>query len=438
MITPRRLPEDFLLGCATAAHQVEGGTTNDWTEWEHGAGNVSDGSTSGLACDQWNRYENDIAQMAQCGMNAYRFSLEWSRIEPVEGQFEMDALDHYRDVIASCRAHGLEPIVTLHHFTFPQWVAAKGGLTWNQLPYAFARFAALATEKLGSHVTWWVTVNEPVILAALGYMGSYWPPAAGSPMAGLAALRGGLLMHAAGSRAIHRVAEEHGWRVRVSVAHHERRLVPASSSILDRVAAISPDFLLNRWFLRSVRAGRILPPVGRGERVPYLAGSLDYLGLNWYTNERVVFAPGNMAMLGVRGVIDTSVPQSDYGWAIRPAELTSVIEDLWRTFGWEIMITENGVADSHDELRAQFLLDHLDAVALAMERGVPIRGYLHWSSLDNWEWAEGYARHFGLWEVDRQTQERRAKPSVEVFEQICKTRTLDRRFLDLPPSAHAC
>ena len=419
-----RFPPSFLFGCATAAHQVEGGTSNDWTRWEGLPGHIRDGSVSGVACDHYSRYEQDLELLHELGQNAYRYSVEWSRIEPVEGRFDHDALRHYRDVARKCHELGMTLIVTLHHFTFPQWLADLGGLEATSLPWFFARFASLCTAFFGDQVEYWVTVNEPVILVLLGYLGGYWPPGAQSMMAARRALKGALAMHAAGAAAIHAVAEETGHSAKISIAHHERRLLPATSSVLDHVAAATPDYVLNRWFLRSIQTGRVLPPVGHGERMVGLAGSMDYLGLNWYTNERVVFDPRRRDMLGVRTVLNPDTPVSDYGWAILPFDLTDILVDLWDLFGLEIMITENGVADSDDHLRPDFIVQHLRAVARAMEGGVPVLGYMHWSSMDNFEWAEGYSRKFGLMEVDRSTMERRLRPSARVYESICRTREI--------------
>lgn len=426
MTAGRRLPDDFLLGCATAAHQVEGGNSNDWTrmEQEHPE-RISDGSVSGIACDHHARYREDLRQLAGMHHNAYRFSIEWSRVEPREGLFDRAEIRHYRDVVHACRALNLEPVVTLHHFTFPTWLADRGGVLADDAPRLFARFAAVCAEAVGAAVDWWVTINEPTVLAVFGYLYGQWPPLQRSTRGYLSALGGAARMHAAAYQAVHEVANAHGWTAHVSFAHHERPMRALNQgSVLDRMATVVPSALFNRWFLRACRSGRILPPVGGGEVVPGLRGSLDYMALNFYCEERVRFNRGRPRELFAEHVAAPNLPLSSFGWSIEPDALRRALENLWEQFHLPILITENGVADENDELRPGFIVDHLAAVCEAMSAGVDVRGYLHWSSMDNFEWAEGYSRRFGLISVDRQTMERIAKPSASVFADICRTRVV--------------
>jgi beta-glucosidase len=425
-VTPRRLPEGFLLGCATAAHQVEGGIDNDWSRWvaEHPEA-INGGGDAVIAIDQYRRYGEDLEQLGSMHHNAHRFSIEWARVEPQPGRFDHGALEHYADVVRTCRSSGMEPVVTLQHFTLPVWLAESGGFASPEAPVRFARYVAACVEALGDMVTWWVTVNEPTVVAVLGHLEGLWPPGERSLRRTLAALRGLLRMHAAAAQAITTVSARHGRVAQVSIAHHERRFVPRNpSSRVDRAVAKLPDFLFNRWFLRSCIEGRVLGPVGHGETVPGLAGSLTYLGLNHYTSEAVsldIRAPG---MLFTRHEAVPGLPLSSAGWAIDAGALRRAITDLADEFGLPILITENGVADDNDELRPAFLRQHLAAVADAIEAGVDVRGYLYWTAWDNFEWAEGYTKRFGLFSVDRETQERIAKPSAALFAEICRTRVV--------------
>jgi beta-glucosidase len=424
MSIPGRLPDAFLLGCATAAHQVEGGLDNDWSrmEREHPE-RIKDGSVSGVACDHHARYRADLELLAGMGHNAHRFSIEWSRVEPREGVFDPVELRHYRDVVHTCRALRLEPVVTLHHFTLPTWLADRGGVLDPDAPRLFARFAAVCAEAIGAGVRWWITINEPSVLAVFGYLYGEWPPLRRGMGGFLAALGGLARIHAAGYTAVHRVATAHGWTAHVSIAHHERPM-PALNprSALDQAATVIPNWLFNRWFLRACRSGRMLPPVGGGRPVAGLRGSLDYLGVNFYCEERVSFNVRNPAGLFADHVTAPDLPLSSFGWSIEPDALRRALVRLWEEFHLPIVITENGVADERDELRPGFIVDHLAAVCDALAAGVDVRGYLHWSSMDNFEWAEGYSRRFGLIAVDRQTMERIPKPSAAVFAEICRTR----------------
>ncbi len=405
---------------------MEGGLDNDWTRMERDhPERIRDGSMSGLACDHHARYRDDLRLLAGMSHNAYRFSVEWSRVEPREGVFDRNALRHYGDVVRTCRALGLEPVVTLHHFTLPTWLADRGGVLDPGTPRLFARYAALCTETIGADVRWWITINEPSVLAVFGYLYGEWPPLRRGKRGFLAALRGLARMHAAGFTAVHRVASAHGWIARVSIAHHERPMEALNPhSPFDRAATVIPNALFNRWFLRACRSGRLLPPVGAGQRVPGLRGSLDYLGLNFYCEERVRFNVRKPAGLFSENVTAPGLALSSFGWAIEPDALRRALTRLWEEFHLPIVITENGVADERDELRAGFIVDHLVAVCEALRAGVDVRGYLHWSSMDNFEWAEGYSKRFGLIAVDRRTMERTPKPSAAVFAEICRRRLI--------------
>jgi beta-glucosidase len=420
---PLRIPEGFLLGTASAAHQVEGGLWNDWMRMERREPwRIKDGGSAAVAIDHLHRYRDDLALLAGLGQNAQRFSIEWSRVEPEPGRFDREALRHYADVVATCRGLGMEPVVTLQHFTLPVWLADRGGLLSPAAPRLFARYAACCAEALGTAVRWWVTVNEPNVLAAVAYAAGEWPPHRHSPLAAMRAQATLLRMHAAASRALRVIAARRGHTVRVSIAHHERPFRPTPGSLAARLAAPLPDYLFNRWFLRSCVAGRLLPPVGAGQTVPGLAGSLDYLGINFYTEERVRFDSRALATLLVSPDPDPTAPRSSSGWSIDAGAFRRALVGLWREFRLPLLVTENGVADEDDELRAGFVADHLHAAMEAVGEGVDVRGYLYWTGFDNFEWLEGYGMRFGLVAVDRATLQRRPKPSAAVFAEICRSR----------------
>jgi beta-glucosidase len=303
------------------------------------------------------------------------------------------------------------------------WIADAGGFAARETPIRFARYVAACVEAFGDMVTWWVTVNEPTVVAVLGHLEGVWPPGQRSLRDTMAALRGLLRMHAAAAQAITTISAAHERRAHISIAHHERRLVPCDpSSPMDRAIAKLPDFLFNRWFLRSCVDGRVLRPVGHGEVVPGLVGSLTYLGLNHYTSEAVSFDVGAPGTLFARHEAVPGLPTSSAGWAIDAGALRRALVDLSEEFGLPILITENGVADDNDELRPAYLRDHLNAVADAIDAGIDVRGYLYWTAWDNFEWAEGYTKHFGLFSVDRETLERIPKLSATMFAGICMTR----------------
>ena len=423
---PHRLPDGLLLGCATAAHQVEGGLVNDWSAWtgDHPEA-IADLSDATLAIDHYRRYREDLEQLASMHETAHRFSVEWARVEPEPGRFDNAALAHYADVVRTCRRLGMEPIVTLHHFTLPRWLAEAGGVAAPDAPRRFARYAAACAEAFGDMVTWWVTLNEPSVLATLGYLEGLWPPGKRSLRRTVEASRGLLRMHAAAVHAIRTASTTRGIMPELSIAHHERRLFPRPRGTrLDRAVATLPDFLFNRWFLRCCMSGHLLPPFGSGEPVPGLMGSLTYLGVNHYSNEAISFDLRSPRTLFTRHEAVPGLPRSSIGWAIDPAAFRLALIDLHEEFRLPILITENGVADDHDELRPAYLRGHLAAMAEAIDAGVDIRGYLYWTAWDNFEWLEGYSQRFGLFSVDRDTMERKAKPSAALYAEICRTRVV--------------
>jgi beta-glucosidase len=431
---PLRVPDGFLLGTASAAHQVEGGLWNDWMRMERDQPwRIREGASAAVAIDHFHRYRDDLALLAGMGHTAQRFSVEWARVEPAPGRFDRAALRHYAAMVATCRELGMEPVVTLHHFTLPVWLADRGGVLDPEAPRLFARYAAACAEAFGQDVRWWLTLNEPNVLFALSYAEGQWPPHRRSAVLALRAGVGLLRMHAAASTALRRVGDAHGRPVMVSIAHHERPFRPAPRSITARMAAWAPDRIFNRWFLACCARGRVLPPSGLGRAVPGLRGSLDYLGLNYYTEERVRFDRHAASRLFVSADPDPSLPRSSVGWSIDPSGLRRALVSLWSELRLPLLVTENGVADEDDELRPGFLVDHLRAVMEAISDGVDVRGYLHWTGFDNFEWLEGYGARFGLVAVDRVTLERRPKPSARVFEEICRTGVIPSP--DAPPVA---
>jgi beta-glucosidase len=269
------------------------------------------------------------------------------------------------------------------------------------------------------------------VLATIGHLRGEWPPGETSVLRSFAALRGLARMHAAATLALRSVAAAHGREALISVAHHVRGLLPADpSSPLDRAVAALPDHVFNRWWLRICRSGRLAPPVGLGDPVPGLAGSLDYVGLNYYCDDVLSFDPRRAGELFAQQRPQPGRPLSSFGWAIDPEGLRRALHLVSaETGGLPVVITENGVADHDDELRPRYLVDHLAAVHQAMAEGVDVRGYMHWTAWDNFEWAEGFSQRFGLYAVDPDTLQRCPKPSAAVYAEICRTHSIPARLL---------
>jgi beta-glucosidase len=399
----------FLWGTATAAHQIEGGNrNNDWWEWEQ-LGHIKGGDSSEIACDSWNRWQQDLDLAQELSTNAYRFSLEWSRIEPEEGRFDQKAIDHYREMLQEMRRREIEPILTLHHFTIPLWLAHKGGYEHPDFPAYFERFCQKVVPLYAPFVRYWITINEPNVIAALGYLYGIFPPGVKSVSRCGRVLKQFLLAHARAYRVIKSAAPGS----LVSVAINVQNISPASGSPLDRLAADLVDQFYNWGFLKAMVDGRTRMPFGWGSRIPGLANTLDYVGLNYYSRIFIGFR-----WRGGFAEVRKAVPRSDMDQEIYPQGFYQAIRQV-AAFGKPILITESGIADARDQYRPDYLRQVIGGMRLAMREGIPILGYLHWSLMDNFEWNEGYSQKFGLYEMDFTTLERKPRPSAQLFRAIC-------------------
>ncbi|MGQ9667497.1 MAG: glycoside hydrolase family 1 protein [Anaerolineae bacterium] len=413
-------PEGFLWGTATAAHQVEGGNTNnDWYLWEQRPGRIRNGDRAGTACDWWHRAEEDFDRARELGQNSHRLSLEWSRLEPRPGEWDTAAFARYRQMLAGLRQRHLEPMVTLYHFTLPIWVAEQGGWLNPQTIGHFVRYVERVMQELGDLVTLWCTINEPVVYVYMGYLQGIWPPGMQSFPLALKALRHLLLAHAEAYRLIHSLRGH----VQVGLVKNMMYIEPwRADSWLDRQWAGQLDRLYNELPLLAVTEGRFRPPLGWG-MVPKLVDSLDFLGVNYYSRyffgvDRRNWLQSFTPRLNPRGII------SDYNYGeVFPEGLYRVLKRV-QSYGKPIYITENGLPDEDDDLRPYFILTHLAQVWRAVQDGVPVRGYYHWSLVDNFEWVEGYRMRFGLIEVDLGTQERRVRRSGRLYAEICQANAI--------------
>lgn len=381
----KRFPDGFLWGASTAAYQVEGGIeNNDWAE----AARQGRVPPCGRACDHYNRFEADFDLAVNLGHNAHRFSIEWARIEPAEGQFNEHEIEHYRQVLRALKARGLTPFITLWHFTQPLWFSKRGGFLHKSAPDVFARYCAFVVERLGEEADFWITINEPQVVADNGYRRGKWPPFRKGLLVYLRMFRALMDAHAAAYRAMKAVRRDS----KIGIATHNFDFDPADNP-LHRALARFLDQFLNHRFLEKT------------------AGCHDFIGLNHYFHHP----------LGKR--VPKDAPRSDMGWEVHPLSLYRLIMGL-RRHGLPIYITESGLADAKDVLREQYLLGYLGAVHRAITEGADVRGYLHWSLMDNYEWADGFWPRFGLVEIDYNTLTRSIRPSARVYEDICRKNAL--------------
>jgi beta-glucosidase len=427
------VPRGFYLGTATSHHQIEGGLDDDWTTWEravdaHGKPRVARGDTADVAADSWNRWPADVAATQRLGANAYRMSVAWSRLMPADGQWDDAAASRYRQQLTALRALGVSPMVTLHHFALPHWIADAGGWEWSGAPAALEDFAARAGAAFGDLVDLWCTVNEPNVLAVEGYTEGIWPPGVEGDTARTArVLRNELRGHALAAAALRRTdvvdADGDGRATSIGVAHNVQVFDPATFSPLDVDIAAVTDAFFNDSTPRALATGRVqlkVPgSIDLDEAIPGLAGSVDWLGINYYTRS-FVRADLTDPALAVQ-VTPSDVTQNDLGWEIYPEGLYRTLVRFAR-FGWPLLVTENGIPDGAGTTRPGFLRSHLYALDRARADGADVRGYFHWSLIDNFEWADGLAPRFGLFGVDYADPglARTETPAVSTFRGIAE------------------
>lgn len=416
-----QFPDGFLWGTATAAYQVEGNNTNtDWWEWEHRPGTPV-AEPSGAAIEQFTRYRDDIALLAQLGFGVYRFSVEWARIEPEEGSFDSEALRHYRAVVAAVRSHGMEPMVTLHHFTIPRWFAAKGGFLSPEAPILFERYCRAVATAMEDMVDWYCTINEPGVLAMGGYLGAFgWPPGTTDMDSWHRAINELRLCHVAGRDAVKDVRPEA--KVGATHAMTEYEANDAGRPLMEYLRRFNEDVFFE------------------------VCGPDDFAGVQTYTRvpvEAPAWAgPFIRALVGVAPIRRTMLPplirsrttdfadtqrggsirRTDMGYEFRPEAIAATVRRASHMLpGKDLVVTEHGIAATDDADRVEFITKGLAALHQVITDGVPLRGYVHWSAFDNFEWALGYRMQFGLIGVDRATQVRTPKPSARFLGDIART-----------------
>ena len=417
-----RFPENFLIGAATAAHQVEGNNiySDYWTmELMKSTSFVE---PSGEAVDHYNRYEEDIRLMAEAGLNCYRFSIEWARVEPVEGQFDETEVEHYRKVIRCCKENGITPIVTLHHFTSPKWLISKGGWEAASTVEDFKRYCVYIAAQLGSEMEYVCTINEANMglqLAAIAkrYMKQMLLPKKKSETDGKAQVGINLKQMLANQKiaAAENVEVFGTEKLHTFVSQRTEEgdllIMRAHAAARDAMKAMCPHLKIGLSLsLHDIQAEKGGAKNAAkewhsefGHYLPYIKDD-DYLGVQNYTRTRI----GPFGQLGMPD--GAELTQMNYEFY--PEALENVIRAVAKEFTGDLIVTENGIATSDDTRRVEFIRRALSGVQNCIADGIPVKGYCHWSLLDNFEWQKGFSMTFGLIAVDRNTQTRHPKESL--------------------------
>lgn len=429
-----KYPATFVWGVATAAFQIEGATREDgrgpsiWDTFCATPGKVENGDTGEIACDHYHLWENDLELIQGLGVSAYRFSLSWPRILPEgTGRVNSKGLDFYDRLVDGMLARGLEPYATLYHWDLPQALQDRGGWGERDTAYAFAHYAELVAKRLGDRVSAYATMNEPWCISLLShFIGEHAPGAKDLPLA-LQAAHHVLLAHGLAQPALRAQASgaDQGIVLNFTPSY------PASDTPEDIAAATRFDGSFNRWFSDPLFKGSYPEDLWNyyGAAVPrvepddlkIISAPLDFLGVNYYT--RAVVAHDPDGWLGQRSV-PVEAEHTDMGWEVFPEGLSDLLRRLARDYDVPMYVTENGAAHPdvlsdgtvQDDARVRYLEGHLHAVQTALANGVDVRGYFAWSLMDNFEWAKGYSKRFGLVYVDYETQTRTLKESAHWYQ----------------------
>lgn len=398
--TFKEFPQGFLWGVSTSAYQIDGGNINDWSLWETSESRLADlkergkklnDFICGKAVDSWNLYEKDFNLINDLNCNVYRMGVEWSRIEPKEGEFDRAVIDQYIKMFSSLKKRNIKLALTLWHWTNPTWISANQGWANHSTVDFFARFSELCIKEFGQYVDFWVILNEPMIHVGNGYLSGKFPPNKKYDLWGAYKTRNHLILaQKVVYQRIHNVYKS----AQVGFTTIANFIEPANkNNIIELIFAKAYHWWWNLAFLTAVKK------------------HIDYVGFDYYFHDRIIWKPPFRQNINEK--------TTDMGWEIYPEGIYEVIKYLAK-FNKPLYIMENGLADSKDKYRADFVLDHLQQVHRAIKDGFDVRGYFHWSLLDNFEWAHGFAPKFGLCEVNRRTKERTPRPSAKVYAEVCK------------------
>lgn len=412
-----KLPENLLLGVATAATHIEGGeVASNWYRWSE-LGKIKDGSHSKVACDHLNRVPGDVELVSNLGCHTYRLGLEWARIEPEEGKFSKEGIQIYRHELMLLKAKGIVPLVTLWHFSNPLWMEDDGGWTNPKAIQRFLTFTSFVLNELGDLVDDWITINEPNVYLFYAYVEGIWPPGKKGNL--LAFFKGANHLaqaHLAAYELIHQKLNRA--EVKVGVAHHLRIFDPVDNRWLTKTAIRLTEHVFQNMFLEAMTIGKSSWPLsGKGQ----IGKKADFVGINYYSRD-LIRGVWNPAALFAERTINPNAPVNDLGWEIYPEGLFRICKSVYDRYQLPIFITENGTCDAADAFRSQFVEDHLLLVQRAIQADIPIERYYHWSLLDNFEWTEGNSARFGLYHTNYETQERTLRKSGEYFREVCLSR----------------
>lgn len=408
-----RFPKKFLWGASISTHQVEGGNHNQWTSWELETARVKAAQAhymyshltvwdeikdvakkpsnyvSAKATDHFNKYILDFEIAKKLHFSALRSGVEWSRIEPKEGEFDRAAIEHYKAYFLELKKRNISAVITLWHWSLPDWFAKKGGFEKRSNVKYFVRYVETIMKELAPLCSYVITINEPTVYAAMSYHEGRWPPEGESKTIMLKVLLNLARAHKKSYKVIKRINAD----AAVGLAHNCAYYYAGDDSWISKTVAWLGHYFSNEFFINRIRRYQ------------------DFFGLNFYFTNRVI---------GTR-VHNPNTQVNDLGWDMQPDRLRPLLNQLFKKYKLPIMVTESGVADMHDQYRKWWILESVKAMNLAIKDGTEMIGYIHWSLLDNFEWAEGFWPRFGLVEVNYKTLQRKVRPSALWYGRLIKS-----------------
>ncbi|MFA5063351.1 MAG: glycoside hydrolase family 1 protein [Candidatus Omnitrophota bacterium] len=398
-------PKDFLWGAATSAYQVEGDNSfSDWWEWEK---RLNTKHSSGRAARHYEFFAQDFDLAKELNHNCHRISIEWARIEPEEGKFSQRELDHYKQVILALKERSLIPIVTLHHFTNPIWFAKIGAWRNKDAVKFFLRYVEKIVELLSPDVPFWVTINEPMVYTYFSYLLGIWPPQDKSLLHAKQVIDNLAGTHIKAYHLIRGIYKKNNLEFpKISITQNMQAFVPCIPTLRNKIAAYFRHKYYNLDFIERLVAKH----------------ALDFIGINYYSPSWVELEGWGVSNFtsDVCKKNHRNLRKNSMGWDIYPQGLYDLLLSL-KKYNLPVFILENGICTDNDQLRWDYIAEHLESVNKAITSGVKVMGYVYWSLLDNYEWDKGFAPRFGLVEVDYDTYKRTVRESARKFSAVCKT-----------------
>lgn len=423
MIEELRFPENFLWGSAISAYQVEGNNkNNDWWDFEQIPGNIKNNEKSGEACNHYNLYDSDYELLSNLGQNAHRTGIEWSRIFPTENEIDDEEIEHYHRVFSSQKKYNLTSFITIHHFTVPKWFRDKGGFLKTKNLKFFNHYCETLAKNF-PEVEFWNTINEPNVYSSMAYLSRLYPPGKRSLFKFFKVTKNILFAHAIAYRELKKHNPNSQVGIVANVPYFRDKYY---KNLWKKLLGTYIDKAFNQTKFDVISQGKV--PFIPFLKKRWLKDSTDFIGFNFYNAVSLRYK------FGIPVDLDEALPNertTQMGWGIHPEEFYSQIQRVHTEFKDKpIYITENGIATLDDDFRKEFIIKHLKQVHKAIKEGIDIRGFFYWSSIDNWEWMDGFEPRFGLIGINYATQERIVRDSAKMYGEIAKRNQITKELLE--------